>query len=156
MKKNDLILEKDKLTPAQIAKDVVVFFANMAVLFGIYIGGIYLNSLVGGEAFESYFSGGNDGFFYLVLATVLFSAILAVCLYFENPRFFAEAKNLEMLFLMMELTLVLSDVFGRYISVYLRPIPLMAILTVQFFGKRFAVYLKQKKMQMKQKKMQTL
>ncbi|MCQ2400245.1 MAG: HDIG domain-containing protein, partial [Clostridia bacterium] len=64
-----------------------------------------------------------------------------LCIYFDNRSFFSEARNLEMLFLEIEITLILCYVAGRYIDVYLRPIALTALISTQFFGKRFAVYL---------------
>lgn len=131
------------LIPAKtIAIDVLIFLINIAVIIGLYIAGIYLNSLQAGtETIKVYFNEHFNDFLYLVLSLALFMVVLMFCLYFDDKTFFSEAKNLELLFVIIELSLVICYVTGRYLNVYLRPIPLASLLAVQFFGRRHAVYL---------------
>ena len=128
----------------QIMRDVAVFFVNIAVIIGIYIASIYLNSMdetTSSAGFLEYFNRNSSNFLYLTLSLVLFMVVLMFCLYFDDKSFFNETKNIEMIFLIIEVCLILCYLSGRYINIYLRPIALASLLAVQFFGKRYAVYL---------------
>ena len=133
---------KNFISVKQIVKDILLVAINLAIIVGVYVLSIYINSLHGdGGSFVDYFSTETANFLRLVLSLTLFVVILMICLYFDDKTFFTESKNLEMLFLIVEITLIICYLCGRYMSVYLRPIALVSLLAVQFFGKRFAVYL---------------
>ncbi|MBO5286046.1 MAG: HDIG domain-containing protein [Clostridia bacterium] len=132
---------KTAITAVQVVKDVAVILVNILIIIGIYVGSIALNATnESAISFNDYFNGRAD-FIYLLLSTVLFISILLLCMYFDDKSFFKEAKNLEMLFAIVEITLIVCCLIGRYLSVYLRPLALVSLLAVQFFGKRSAVYI---------------
>lgn len=132
-----------KIPTKQLVKDVAVCLINIAVIVGIYVASVFLNAVgENGIGFVEYFSGaGLTDFLYLVLSLCLFMAVLMICLYFDEKKYFYEARNLEMIFLIIEINLIVCFLVGRYIDIYLRPLILVSLLSVQFFGKRFAVYL---------------
>jgi putative nucleotidyltransferase with HDIG domain len=131
---------KTAITAVQVVKDSIVIILNLFIIFGIYIGSVALNATKpSATPFYDYFRGSGD-FIYLVLSTGLFISILMLCMYFDDKTFFKESKNLEMLFILIEITLIICCLIGRYLNVYLRPIALVSLLAVQFFGKRSAVY----------------
>ena len=73
----------------QITRDVAVFFINIAIIIGIYILSIYLNSMdASTEGFWEYFNKNFSNFLYLTLSLVLFMAVLMFCMYFDDKTFF--------------------------------------------------------------------
>ncbi len=131
-----------QISARQILKDILVFAINIAIIIGVYVGGIYLNSLGSSDVgFGEYFAGNFSNFLHLILSLILFATVLVICLYYDDKNFFREEKNIEMVFLIIEINLIVCYLVGRYVNIYLRPMALASLLSVQFFGKRFAVYL---------------
>ena len=120
-------------TKMDYVKTIAVFLTNIAVIVGLFVGAIFLNSLgennVATMDFVAYFtqSDTRSRFLYLVLTLVLLSAVLYIYLFFEERDFLKSPGNCEMIFLILEVTILFSYFAGRYINIYLRPLALGAV-----------------------------
>ena len=129
------------LTKGQIAKLVIVTVINALITIGLIVGMIFLNGSEEGRlAFNEYFSNSSDKFIFLAVSVVFLSGIVAVYFYFENRAFVKEASNLEMIFLAMQITLIISFFVGKYLNVFLRPLILCAILLLPLTDRRTAIF----------------
>ena len=64
-----------QISARQIIKDLLVFAINIAVIIGVYVGGIYLNSLGSSDVgFGEYFAGNFSNFLHLILSLILLKA----------------------------------------------------------------------------------
>ena len=92
--------------------------------------------------FVAYFtqSDTRSRFLYLVLTLVLLSAVLYIYLFFEERDFLKSPGNCEMIFLILEVTILFSYFAGRYINIYLRPLALGALLSLLLINRRTAIF----------------
>lgn len=133
-------------TKMDYVKTIAVFLTNIAVIVGLFVGAIFLNSLgennVATMDFVAYFtqSDTRSRFLYLVLTLVLLSAVLYIYLFFEERDFLKSPGNCEMIFLILEVTILFSYFAGRYINIYLRPLALGALLSLLLINRRTAIF----------------
>ena len=142
-------MKKEKLkkyrrwTKAQIARFITVFILNVLLMGGILVGSIFLNG-IGFNAvkpdFVEYFTTMSGQFIYLMIILVLIMAVTFVYLIFENREKIGTVKDVEMIFLIIELTLLCNYFAGRYINIYFRPLALGGLLTLLLVNRRSAVF----------------
>ena len=72
---------------------------------------------------------------------LLLIVIMALYLFFEDRDFLKHAVNSEMLFLIIEISLIICHVSGSYISLYVRPLALAAVLTLFLSDRRKAIFI---------------
>ncbi len=123
-------------------KDIIgvtaTYIANVILLALFYIVIIRIN--MGAEGFTEYFaSPGTFANFMMLL--VLFVVVTFIYFYFEERNFLKEAANSEMLFLILELSIVVCYVVGGYVNIFLRPLSLAAMLVLFLTKTRTAVFL---------------
>ena len=127
----------------QIAEFLSIFVLNLLVMAGILVGSIFLNG-IGYNAvepdFTEYFATMGGQFAYLVIILVLIMAVTFVYLIFENRGKIRDVRDVEMLFLIIELTLLCNYFAGRYINIYFRPLALGGLLTLLLINRRSAVF----------------
>lgn len=130
-------------TRKQIAQFITVFIVNIIVMGGILVGSIFLNG-VGMNAveqgFNEYFATIPEQFVYLMIILVLIMAVTFVYLIFENREKIQTVKDVEMIFLIIEISLLCNYFSGRYINVYFRPLALGGLLTLLLVNRRSAVF----------------
>ncbi len=78
---------------------------------------------------------------HFVVMTALVLAVIVSYFLFEDRDFLKSPLNSEMLFLIIELSLVICFVSGKYVETYLRPLPLAALLTLFLTNRRTAVFI---------------
>lgn len=124
-----------------IIGNVVVFAINFVIMVGIYLGMIFLNGSVADQSsFVEYFKQNQNNFWCLIVATFLILSMITYSLGIRKKEF-SSPNNTEAFFLSIELTMIISYVVGKFGNVYLRPIPFVALVASQFFGKRNSIYL---------------
>ena len=108
-------------------KTIAVFLTNIAVIVGLFVGAIFLNSLgennVATMDFVAYFtqSDTRSRFLYLVLTLVLLSAVLYIYLFFEERDFLKSPGNCEMIFLILEVTAQNFQFCHLHVQIHLFP-----------------------------------
>ena len=77
---------------------------------------------------------------YLVIAMCLVSVGIFLYFYHENNAFIKEAKNINLVFLILELCITIMYCMGKYM-VYARPFALCALLSLILIEKRTAIFM---------------
>ena len=141
MKKKKLTCEKIlKWTVKDKVQNFVVYVANAIIIIGIFLLMVHVNAIRGGSTFEAFFQNPNKIIETMVFV-VLCIGITAVYIYFEDRNFMKDAKNSEMIFLVLEISLLVCYAFGKFVNIYLRPLPLCALTVMFLTGRKNAVFI---------------
>ncbi len=134
---------KSKKIKAWETKDVVsnvaTYFANVIIIFGLFVGAVYLNGITGGIDFKEHFSDVKKSFHFFVFMMAIV-AVMGLYFFFEDRDFLKKAANSEMIFLIIELALIINHVSGRFISIYVRPLAIATLLTLFLSDRRKAIF----------------
>ncbi len=124
-------------TTKDIAKTVAVYLINAVVITLLFFGAVEINLLQG------IIVGGINTVTYLHFAVLLglILAIMAFYFAFEERDFLHSAKNSEMIFLIIEISLIVCSLLGTYVNIYLRPLAFAAILTLFVSNRRTAQFI---------------
>lgn len=122
-------------------KDVVlnalVYFFNLLVIASLFLLAVHLTEANGiGGYFADLITPLH---FFIVLILVM--AVMVFYFAFEERDFLKKASNSEMLFLIIELSLVICFALGEYVNIYLRPLALAAIATLFLSNRRTAIFM---------------
>ncbi len=118
-------------------KTGAVLFANLVFIFVLFLGMLYLKSPSGIDVFFS------DAMGVLHFISLLIITIVATALYFyfEHRDFIRDPKNVEMICLILELSIIICFSFGTYVNAYLRPFTLCALLTCFLVNRKSALFM---------------
>ena len=119
-----------------IVLNVFTYVINTLIIAGLFIGSVYLESRSG--TFD-YFSAPNN-FLHFFILLVLLVGLMASYFFFEDRDFLKFAVNSEMIFLIIEISLIICHASGSYISIYVRPLALPAVLTLFLSDRRKAIF----------------
>ena len=125
-------------TTKDIVLNVVTYVLNTMFIGLLFIGTIYLESLTGGTDFYAYF-GNATNFLHFFILLILLVALMAIYFFFEDRDFLKNAVNSEMVFFIIEISLIICYVSGNYISFYVRPLALATVLTLFLTDRRKAI-----------------
>ncbi len=125
-------------TTKDIVLNVVTYVLNTMFIGLLFIGTIYLESLTGGTDFYAYF-GNATNFLHFFTLLILLVALMAIYFFFEDRDFLKNAVNSEMVFFIIEISLIICYVSGNYISFYVRPLALATVLTLFLTDRRKAI-----------------
>lgn len=126
-------------TTKDVVLNVITYFINTLVIAALFIGTIYLQSRDGSFVFVDYFKNPNS-FLHFFILLLLIVALMASYFFFEDKDFLKNAVNSEMIFLIIEISLIVCHVSGSYISIYVRPLALAAVLTLFLSDRRKAIF----------------
>lgn len=125
--------QKSKKILPWVTKDVVlnvtVYLLNLIFILFLFIGTIYLNSVSDGMKYESWLINPSN-FIHFFILLLLIVALMAGYFFFEDRDFLKNAVNSEMIFLIIEMSLVICHVSGNYLNLYVRPLALATLLTL--------------------------
>lgn len=122
------------------AKTILQFLAHALVMVVLFFFAIVVN--------EGGFKAGIESFYdserlfnglYIVLAVAFLLAMVYLYFYCEYRDFLKSGKNIIMIFTVLELSLIISFLVGKYLSVYARPISLCALLILLTVNRRSAI-----------------
>lgn len=124
-------------------KTILQFFVHAIVISLLFFVAIIIN--VGGfstamKLFEQ--SDKTFTFIYVILAVMFLLAMVYLYFYFEFKDFLKSGKNVFMVFLVLELSIVISYAVGRFNhphSLYARPMALCALLVLLLINRRSAI-----------------
>ena len=138
-KKQNIKRQKSEKNQPWTRKDVVsnvaVFIINIFITTGLFLVSVYLNNLQTGQPF---FSDIRPLIYFIMVVALVFS-LMAICFYFDDRDFFKHASNTEMIFLIIQLSLIICYVIGRYADLYLRPLALAGLLTLFLSSRKNAL-----------------
>ncbi|MBQ9756172.1 MAG: HDIG domain-containing protein [Clostridia bacterium] len=126
-------------TTKDIVLNVLVYVLNVALISLIFVGTIIMNEVQGGQKYGKYFESPVQ-FLHFFTLLLLLVALMATYLFFEDRDFFKRASNSEMIFLIIEVSLIVCYFSGSYIYQYVRPLTLAALLTLFLTDRRKAIF----------------
>ncbi len=128
-----------KWTRLDIYLNILVYVLNFILIVLLFVGAVYLNTNKEiGDVFSLETISSPLHFMVLI---VLIIAVMGFYFAFEDKDFLKEASNSEMLFLALEISLISCYLCGRYISVYVRPLALCALLITFLTNRRSAIFM---------------
>ena len=129
---------KEKLTKKALLLGLIIFGLNVLIILGLTLLMIELNQI--SHAIE--FIQNNPSKVVFVVATVLFLSVLTFgYLYFESPEVLSNAVKLIEMFTLMDVSMLLSFVLGKYINPNARPFAFFAIMCATLLGRRQAMFI---------------
>ena len=121
-------------------KDVVLTVVNY-VINAIIIAGLFFVAFKNNDSRLEAQTFSAIAFVHFSLLLLLVVGIIALYFVFEDKDFLHNQKNSEMIFLILELSLIICYVVGVYFDIYLRPLALAAILTLFLTNRRTAIFI---------------
>ncbi len=118
----------------------VVYVVNLILLTLIFLGVVYLRNDLSSTAFINFFSD-LAPFMNFVVLLIICVVIMLCYLAFESRDFLKDAGNSEMLFLIMELSVIICFVSEKYLNIYFRPFALPILLTLFLTDTRKAIFM---------------
>ena len=120
-------------------KDIVctalIYFFNLAVLALLFLLAVHLT-----DGIDEYFEDVRRPMHFFTLL-ILVMAVMIFYFVFEERDFLKRASNSEMLFLIIELSLIICFALGEYVNIYLRPLALAAITTLFLTNRKTAIFM---------------
>lgn len=144
MKKNELSATKPRGKKRKIAAGVSIFALNFVLMCGLIVLAIFLNGIGFNKSevdFTAYFNTSGGQFIYLLIVLLLVLLVTFAYLLFEDKDLLYSPSNVQMIFLIIEVTLVCSYISGRYVNIYFRPLSLAALLTLLLVNRRTAIFI---------------
>ncbi len=118
-----------------------LIFALCYVLFILFIVlMIFINNPAPGE-WQRYFTDDFSRFLSMCICTLLLFYIVYYYYYFENKEFLMSASNVFLVFTLLTLSVFICYLLGRFVSVFARPMALLALLALFLFNRRQAIIL---------------
>ncbi len=137
---------KDKpLKASDYVKRTLIFVMHTLILIGLGVLAIFLNA-TGDVTFKQCFTDKErlKNFTNLISGIILLVVILFVYFSKEYKDFIAKQKNVHMIFLIIEVTLIIDFCIARYLrysfAVFARPFAFGALLTLYLVDRRSAVF----------------
>ena len=90
--------------------------------------------------FTSTFKVNRANYMYIGFCTVLLVWIMYLYFFFENRELLKEGKMITLIFVVLEISLLISAAFGEYVGIYARPVALAALLILFLVGRKDAVF----------------
>lgn len=129
---------KTEWTRGTAVGSVFCFLLNLTVLLLILLG--LLASDKSGE-FLSTFKDNAANYAYIGFCVLLLVWIMYFYFFFEDRELLADAGRVTMVFVIIDVCVALSWVFGRYVNIYARPVALAGLLALPLLDRRNAVFL---------------
>ncbi len=122
-------------------KNIIVYFINALIISGLFLLFIFLNNKAGvsdkkvSDCFSDIVS-----FIHVVAIVLILFSLMFLFYYFFDRNFLKKTSNSQMMFFIMELSMIITYLFGIYIDLTLRPIALIALLTAFMSNKKNAMF----------------
>lgn len=123
-------------TSKDIVLNIITYVVNTIIIGLLFMGVVYFNE----KNFTDYFSKVATPLHFFILL-IMVVAVMAVYFSLDDKDFLKNPVNSEMLFLIIELSLIICFVSGEYVNFYLRPLALATILTLFLTNRRTAIFM---------------
>lgn len=120
-------------------KTILQFFMHLIIIIMLIVGAVFLNN--GGRGFIKYFSESETrvGFIYVSMAIMSLISMLYLYYYYEFRDFIIKGINIFLVFSILEFSVIVSFLMGKYFDPYSRPIVLCALLILLLVNRRAAI-----------------
>lgn len=130
----------EQWTTKDVVLNVLTYVLNVVVISALFLLAVYMNGLTGGVSFEQYLKSITTPLHFLIML-ILIVSVMALYFFYEDKNFLRKPSNSQMLFLIMELALIACFSTGKYVNGYLRPLSLVALLTLFLHNRRTAIFM---------------
>ena len=128
-------LKKLSWTTKDVVLTVLTYVINLVVIGLLFLLAVHLT-----DGIDAYFSDIRKPMHFFILL-LLVMAVMVLYFIFEDRDFLKDASNSEMLFLIIELSLLICFFSGEYINIYLRPLSIVAIMVLFLVDRRTAIFM---------------
>ena len=128
----------EEVKKSRLVRSAFVFAACYIFLLAVILVMIVVNDPHGWTA---YFVGNFTDLITLCVCAFLLFFIIYYYYYFEDKAFLAKVSNVVLVFSLVTVCVVVSYLFGRFVSIFARPGALLALLCVFLFNRRQAIML---------------
>ena len=130
--------EEKKQMNTKLIRSGVIY----ALCYLVFILFIYLMIIINNASnWQDYFRNDFSRFLSLCVCILLLFAIVYFYYYFEDKAFLANVRNVILIYSLMALALLMCYIFGKFISMFARPMALLALLCLFLFNRRHAILL---------------
>ena len=123
-----------------IVLNILTYILNILVLVLLFAGAMYINSENGWDSVVGYFINPAN-LLHFVIILIILVGIMAFYFFFEDRNFLKNAVNSEMIFLIIEISLIICYVCGRYINDYVRPLTFAVLMTLFLTDRKKAIFI---------------
>lgn len=138
------MIYKTKISEPWVGKDytktIIHFILHAIIIAALFCVAIFLNE-GSMENFIKFFttSETRTNFVYITLALVFFLAMIYMYFYYEFRDFLKKGSNILLVFTVLEFSLIVSYIMGKYVNIYARPVSLCALLILLLVNRRAAI-----------------
>lgn len=117
---------------------MIVFILNYYFLFGFIILSVYLNDPIG---YEEFVHTHIPSLAYMFVCILLVFVIMYLYYLFENRELFSQLRNVQLIFTVYNICIIISYFMGRYVDIYARPVALVALLMLLLRNRKEAIFM---------------
>ncbi|MBR2320510.1 MAG: HDIG domain-containing protein [Clostridia bacterium] len=125
-------------TTKHTVKSILLFFVHFVVLVAIMAGlllGAELNHIA--EHMRQF----GAEYLYSLFCVMLLVLIMYMYFFFEDKRILSTGKNIALIFVVLDLSFIISWLVGAYIDIFARPVALVALMICVLVNRRAAVFM---------------
>lgn len=123
-----------------VVLNAVTYVVNLIVICAIFTLVVYMQGLSGKVTLEGFLQNVTTPIHFVILL-ILTLVVMALYFFYEDKNFMKSAANSEMLFLIIELSLLACFLSGKYVDIYLRPLSMVALLTLFLTNRKTALFM---------------
>ncbi len=124
------------------AKSISIFFVNYVLLFALILLFMLLNALDEPNMdFLPFMREEITSFIYLLICIFILFVIVYFYFFFEDRQSLTAAKNIWLVFILLDVSIIVCYFFGFFFNVYSRPVAMLALLALLLLGRRTAIFL---------------
>ena len=122
------------------SKTIMQFFGHFLLITLLFAVAIFLNE-GSMEQFLQFFQAADTrmNFIYITLALLFLISMIYLYFYYEFRDFLKKGGNIFLLFSVLEFSLIVSYIIGKYVHIYARPVSLCALLILLLVNRRSAI-----------------
>ena len=121
--------------------NVVVYVLNICIMSILFLLTIYMEGKTGnGKPLQEFLLNVASPLRFLTML-ILICLVMVLYLFYEDKNFLKNPANSEMLFLIIEISLIACFASGKYVDTYLRPLAMVALLTLFLTDRRKAFFM---------------
>ena len=130
--------EEQKKMNAKLVRSGIIY----VLCYVVFIAFITLMIIINNASnWQDYFRNDFSRFLSLCVCILLLFAIVYFYYYFEDKTFLVNVKNFVLIYSLMALSLLMCYLFGKFVSIFARPMALLALLSLFLFNRRHAILL---------------
>lgn len=123
-----------------VVLNVITYAFNFIIICAIFTLVVYMQGLSGEVTLEGFLQNVTTPLHFALLLVVTL-AVMGLYFLYEDKNFMKSAANSEMLFLILELSLLACFLSGKYVNIYLRPLSSVALLALFLTNRKTALFM---------------